>query len=55
MARIATVAAVRQTSPGVTEIAVADLFAAVQAERGADGSSAVHEYELHVAPPNAKQ
>ena len=55
MAHITVVAAIRQASPGVAEIAAADRLAAIQAGRSADRGSAVHEHELHVALPNAEQ
>jgi hypothetical protein len=53
--RVALIIAVRQARPDFADIVAIDLFAALQAERCPDGSSAIHQDEFHVAPPNAKQ
>src|SRR6476660_8442201 len=52
---IAVGVAVAEPRPDVAQIASANWLAAQHAERLPERRSAVHQYEPHVAPPNAKQ
>jgi hypothetical protein len=52
---VAIMIAVEESGPDFSEIACLDWLAAQHTERLLAGSSAIHQYEFHVAPPSAKQ
>ena len=52
---VAIMIAVGELRPDFSQIARPDWLAAQHTERLRTGRSAIHQYESHVAPPNAKQ
>jgi hypothetical protein len=52
---VAIMIAVGQLRPDFSQIARTDWLTAPHAERLPAGRPAIHQYESHVAPPNAKQ
>jgi hypothetical protein len=53
--RVAIVIAVDEVRPDLSQVACADRLIAHHAEGLRPGRPAIHQYEFHVAPPNAKQ
>lgn len=52
---VAFVIAVKEPRPNFSQIARPDSFTAQHTKRLRSGRPAIHQYESHVAPPNAKQ
>ena len=52
---VAIMIAVGEPRPDFSQIARPDWLAAQHTERLRAGRPAIHQYESHVAPPNAKQ
>ena len=55
MVRVAIVIAVDEVRPDLSQVACSDRLIAHHTDGVRAGPPAIHQYEFHVAPPNAKQ